>query len=79
MKSLAKLTAYLMKAYHIPADRVVGHGDTGKATDCPGKLMNIAQVRQLSVRVLADAGDPVPMSSSDTQTAAVQLMHDTNH
>ena len=35
-KSLAKLVAYLMKTYHIPADHVIGHGDT-KATDCPGR------------------------------------------
>ena len=73
MKALAKLTAYLMKTYRIPPERVVGHGDT-KATDCPGRLMNIAQVRQLSLRVLADAGDQVP--SGSTQTAAVQLLHD---
>src|SRR2546423_1565105 len=33
MKSLSKLVAYLMKTYHIPPDRVLGHGDT-KPTDC---------------------------------------------
>jgi hypothetical protein len=76
MKALAKLTAYLMKTYRIPPARVVGHGDT-KATDCPGRLMNIAQVRQLSLRILADAGDSLP--SGDTQTAAVQLLHDAHH
>jgi hypothetical protein len=76
MKSLAKLTAFLMKTYRIPPERVVGHGDT-KATDCPGRLMNIAQVRQLSLRVLADAGDQIP--SADTQTAALQLMPDNHH
>jgi N-acetylmuramoyl-L-alanine amidase len=77
MKSLSRLVAHLMKTYHIPADRVVGHGDTGKPTDCPGRLMNIAQVRQLSIRALADGGDLIP--SADTQTATVQLLHDTHH
>ena len=74
LKSLTRLTAYLMRTYHIPPDRVVGHGDTGKATDCPGRLMNVAMVRQLSVRAIADAGGQVP--SPVTQTAAVQLLHD---
>lgn len=77
MKSLARLTAHLMKTYRIPPDRIVGHGDTGRATECPGRMMNIAQVRQLSSRVLADAGEHVP--SSDTQTAAVELLHDSHH
>ena len=75
MKSLSKLVAHLMKTYRIPADRVVGHGDTGRPTECPGRWMNIAQVRQLSTRVLADAGDAIPTPSSDTQTAAVELLH----
>ena len=74
MKSLAKLVAYLMKTYRISSDRVVGHGDTGRATECPGRLLNVAQVRQMSLRALADAGDP--LSPSETQTAAVELLHD---
>jgi N-acetyl-anhydromuramyl-L-alanine amidase AmpD len=77
MKSLSRLVAYLMRTYRIPAERVVGHGDTGKATDCPGRLMNVAQVRQMSLRALADAGEATP--SADTQTAAVQLLHDATH
>ena len=58
MASLAKLTAYLMKTYRIPADRIIGHGDT-KATDCPGKFMSIAQVRRAANQALAQAGEPV--------------------
>jgi hypothetical protein len=77
MKSLSKLVAHLMKTYQIPADRVVGHGDTGRPTECPGKLMNITQLRQLSVRILADGGDLVP--SADTQTAAVELLNHATH
>jgi hypothetical protein len=76
MKSLSRLVAHLMKTYHIPADRVVGHGDTGKPTDCPGRLMNIALVRQLSIRALANGG---LTPSADTQTATVQLPHDAHH
>jgi hypothetical protein len=79
MRSLSKLVAHLMKTYRIPADRVVGHGDTGNPTHCPGRLMNIAQVRQLSIRTLADAGEGAPLPSSDTQTAAVEMLHDAAH
>ena len=80
MKSLSRLVAHLMRTYGIPADRVVGHGDTGRATECPGRLMSIAQVRQLSVRALADAGGEVPpVPSVATHTASVELLRDTNH
>lgn len=79
MKSLSRLVAHLMRTYRIPADRVVGHGDTGKPTECPGRLMNLAQVRQLSLRAIADAGDVAPTPSSDTQTAAVELLRASNH
>ena len=77
LQSLSKLVAHLMKTYGIPAHRIVGHGDTGRATECPGRMLNVAQVRQLSLRALADAGEEAP--SGDTQTAAVQLLHDTHH
>ena len=56
LKSLAKLTAYLMKTYHVPPERIIGHGDT-KATHCPGRNMNIAAVRRLSVQMLAASGE----------------------
>ena len=45
MKSLDKLVAYLMVTYHITPDNIIGHRDT-KATDCPGKYMNLAIVRR---------------------------------
>ena len=75
MKSLSRLVAFLMKTYNIPANRVVGHSDTGRATDCPGRLFNVALVRRMSVQALADAGVAVPPDTDDTQTAAVELMH----
>ncbi len=74
MRSLAKLTAYLMKTYHIPADHIIGHGDT-KATDCPGRNMHVATVRRMSAQILADAGANVP--ESRTRTASADLMYET--
>ena len=55
MQNLSKLVAFLMKTYHIPADHVIGHGDT-KATDCPGRNVHIADVRKMASQFLA-AGD----------------------
>jgi hypothetical protein len=53
-KSLARLIAYLMKTYNIPAARVLGHSDT-KPTDCPGRNMNIAAIRRMATQ-MADTG-----------------------
>lgn len=74
MKSLAQLVSYLMKTYHIPADHVVGHRDC-KSTDCPGKFVNIAKVRQLSVHMLAAAGDAIPPDAPPA-LASGELMYD---
>jgi len=68
MRSLSKLVAYLMRTYHIPADRVLGHGDT-KPTDCPGHHMSVAAVRRMAAQVLADSGAPVEPGS---QAAAIE-------
>lgn len=54
MKSVAKLTAYLMKTYHITPNNIVGHGDT-KATDCPGRNMSVATVRRMATAMAADS------------------------
>ena len=74
LKSLAHLVSYLMKTYHIPADHVLGHRDC-KSTDCPGKLLSIAQVRRLSVQMLADAGDKIPEDAPPI-LARGELLHD---
>jgi hypothetical protein len=58
LQSLAKLTAYLMKTYHIPVSNVIGHRDT-KPTDCPGRNLNIAQVRRTATQILVDSGAAV--------------------
>lgn len=55
MRSLSKLVAHMMRTYHIPADHIVGHGDT-KATDCPGRLLNVADVRRMATQILLAEG-----------------------
>ena len=55
LKSLEKLVAYLMKTYHISADHVLGHGET-KATECPGRYMNVAAVRRACAQMVAGTG-----------------------
>ena len=52
MQNLSKLVAFLMKTYHVPADHVIGHGDT-KATDCPGRNVHIADVRKMASQLAA--------------------------
>lgn len=47
MQALAKLVAYLMRTYHIPAERVIGHRDC-KRTDCPGRYLNLSTVRRMA-------------------------------
>ena len=79
VRSLSKLVAFLMRTYRIPPDRVVGHGDTGRATDCPGRLMNVAQIRRLSAQVLVDAGQVVPAEAGDARTASLELLGNTPH
>jgi N-acetyl-anhydromuramyl-L-alanine amidase AmpD len=57
LASLSKLVAFLEKTYHISETNVIGHGQT-KATDCPGKFMNVAQVKSMARQALAAAGEP---------------------
>jgi N-acetylmuramoyl-L-alanine amidase len=56
MQSAEKLVAWLMRTYDIPAKNVLGHEDTGRQTLCPGRFLNVASVRTLALRSLADAG-----------------------
>lgn len=64
-QELSRLVAYLMKTYNIPPERVLGHRDT-KATECPGRYMNIEVVRRQAAQALADAGDEIPRDASAT-------------
>ena len=60
MQSLAKLTAFLMRAYHIPPQNVIGHNQAKEGrTHCPGRYMNVASVRQMATR-LAESDDLLP-------------------
>lgn len=59
MQAVEQLTAYLMKTYKISPDRVFGHRDT-KATDCPGRYTNVAQIRQAATRSLLAEGITFP-------------------
>jgi len=72
MNALAKLTAYLMQTYNISADHIVGHGDT-KATDCPGRNLSIAQLRQMASRLAAaDERAPAATPAAQMLTASGQ-------
>lgn len=59
-RSAAKLVAYLMRTYNVPPDRILGHQDTGRATECPGRLMRIAEIKRLATQMLAEADVPAP-------------------
>jgi hypothetical protein len=84
VRSLTRLVAYLMKTYNISARDVIGHGET-KATDCPGRYMNVAAVRRAVAQALAggaNAADTSAISSAadelideigQTQTAGSTL------
>jgi hypothetical protein len=62
MQSLTKLVAYLMQTYHIPPDRVIGHCEA-KPTDCPGAHVDLADIRQRSMRIMREvyAQAPAPL------------------
>jgi hypothetical protein len=75
MESVAKLVAHLQKTYRIPPERIIGHGMVhtfdkgGTSTECPGRNLNIAQVRQLSHRILAAEGESEIPGAHRTATA----------
>lgn len=54
MRSLNRLVAYLMQTYHISQSNVIGHRDT-KPTDCPGRFVNVAAIRQQAAHTVAIA------------------------
>jgi hypothetical protein len=49
VESLARLCAYFMKTYHIPAKNIIGHRDC-KSTECPGDIMYalLPRIRQMA-------------------------------
>ena len=69
MQSLTNLVSFMMQKYDIPASRILGHGMT-KATECPGRNLSIAAVRQMATRAVAEAGgivtpDPVTVAGGE--------------
>ena len=72
MQATAKLVAYLMQTYSIPAKNVIGHDDT-KSTLCPGRFLNLATVRAQASNAVAglDIGDlPEEEQSAAAHVAA---------
>jgi hypothetical protein len=52
INSTARLVAYLMATYHIPASSVLGHRDI-KPTDCPGRYVSVTGIRRLANQRIA--------------------------
>ena len=66
MQSLSRLVAYLSQTYRISPQNVVGHRDT-KPTDCPGRFVNIAAIRNAAG---ATAEGDVNVDTAATAAAA---------
>jgi N-acetyl-anhydromuramyl-L-alanine amidase AmpD len=75
LESTAKLVAYLMKTYNVPASRVIGHRDA-KATDCPGRYTNVADIRRAATQMMADAGEPIPAEPKLAMSPDGELLHE---
>ena len=60
MKSLTALVSQLMQRYNIPANRVIGHDDTGRVTACPGRNLELqlAGIRRAAVQQIAARQGP---------------------
>jgi hypothetical protein len=70
VQSVSRLVAFLMKTYNVPAERVIGHGDT-KATDCPGKNVHIADIRKVAAQY---AGMPDGTEAKTASAAHGELL-----
>ncbi|MFN4242312.1 MAG: peptidoglycan recognition family protein [Tepidisphaerales bacterium] len=75
LESAARLVAYLMKTYKVPPERVIGHRDAS-ATQCPGRNVSIAQIRQRATQILANAGEAIPQSRSRLAGTPNELLRD---
>ena len=55
MQSLTALVSQLMQRYNIPANRVMGHDDTGRVTACPGRNLELqlAGIRRAALQQIA--------------------------
>jgi hypothetical protein len=80
IRSLARLVAHLSQTYRISPQNVVGHRDT-KPTDCPGRFVNLAAIRN-AAGATADAGadlDATPAIEPAPQTAIGELLIEVAH
>jgi hypothetical protein len=76
LDSTAKLVAYLMKTYNVPASRVLGHRNAA-ATDCPGKYTSLTQIKQQAIAILAASGDRIPEEPARAAMGPdAELLHD---
>ncbi|MFI5380694.1 MAG: peptidoglycan recognition family protein [Tepidisphaerales bacterium] len=75
LKSLAYLTGYLQRTYHIPANRVIGHRDCKVGhTLCPGRYMDMNLVRRMAAQY---AGAEQLLMPDDSRLALnAELLHD---
>jgi N-acetylmuramoyl-L-alanine amidase len=72
LRAATKLVTYLMETYHIPPQNVLGHGET-KPTDCPGRNLPVAWMRDEAAHRVAELpGPPAP----DRTALANELLHD---
>jgi N-acetyl-anhydromuramyl-L-alanine amidase AmpD len=67
IKNLSRLVGYLMQTYRIPAQNVIGHRDT-KATDCPGRYVNMTAIRNSAVAAMAGVEVHADALETATQT-----------
>ncbi len=67
LRSLTQLSAYLMHTYHIGVSNILGHRDT-KATECPGRNINIDDVRRMANQINVATG--YGTETENTRTAS---------
>jgi hypothetical protein len=67
-KSLTRLVAHLMQTYRVSPQNVVGHRDT-KPTECPGRYINVAAIRQSAAHAIATGGGTVEPDHAQTAGA----------
>jgi hypothetical protein len=72
VQSLARLCAYLMRTYNIAPTAVIGHGQTGRATSCPGRFLSVNEVRRLATMV-PDGAYARDVFDGPARTAATNL------
>jgi hypothetical protein len=64
MRSVLRLVVYLMRKYNIPADHVLGHGET-KDTQCPGRYLHVATIRAEAERMVAETDNAASSQYAD--------------